>query len=148
MDLKEAFTYLSENYQALIKTNATVLGVAYTPDDSDAEFYIIELSLDQEAKEEEGIDYYIVHLEGGNLLSSEGVEDHFGNEDIDSLIQELPEFTQNIQYQVYQLENSPFGNESSFALKTIFPELPDPDDFELTTFKSEAITLITKLNKQ
>lgn len=96
MDLKEAFTYLSEHYQLLINTNATVLGVAYMPDDSDAEFYIIELSLDQEAKEEEGIDYYNVHLEGGNLLSSEGVEDHLDNEDIDNLIQDLPEFTKNI----------------------------------------------------
>lgn len=49
---------------------------------------------------------------------------------------------------MYQLENSPFGDESSFALKATFPDLPDPDDFELIAFKSEAITLITNLKKQ
>lgn len=148
VELREALAYLREHHQSLLNTDASVLGVAYTPDDGEADFYIIELSLDEEAKVEEGVDYYNVHLEGGNISSSEGIEDYLGDEDIDNLIEELPEFTEKIQYQVYQLENSPFGYESSFALKNIFPSLPDPDDSDPTTFKSEAIALITKLNKQ
>ena len=147
VELREAFAYLREHHQSLLNTNASVLGIAYTPDD-EADFYIIQLSLDEEAKAEEGVDYYNVHLEGGNISSSEGVQDYIGDEDIDNLIEELPEFMEKIQYQVYQLENSPFGYESSFALKHIFPSLPDPDDSDPTTFKSEAIALITNLNKQ
>lgn len=148
MKLREAFSYLRENYQSLLITNASILGVSYTPDDSEADFYIIELSLDEDAKVEEGIDYYNVHLEGGNISSSEGFEDFLGDDDIDKLIEELPEFVKKVEYQVYQLEESPFGYESAFALKNIFPSLPDPDDSDPTIFKSEAITLITKLNKQ
>ena len=147
VELREAFAYLREHHQSLLNTNASVLGIAYTPDD-EADFYIIQLSLDEEAKAEEGVDYYNVHLEGGNISSSEGVQDYIGDEDIDNLIEELPEFMEKIQYQVYQLENSPFGYESSFALKHIFPSLPNPDDSDPTTFKSEAIALITNLNKQ
>lgn len=147
VELREALAYLKEHHQSLLNNDASVLGVAYTPDD-EADFYIIELALDEEAKAEEGIDYYNVHLEGGNISSSEGIEDYLGDEDIDNLIEELPEFTKKIQYQLYQLENSPFGYESSFALKNIFTSLPDPYDSNPTTFKSEAIALITKLNKQ
>jgi len=147
VELREAFAYLREHHQSLLNTNASVLGIAYTPDD-EADFYIIQLSLDEEEKAEKGVDYYNVHLEGGNISSSEGVQDYIGDEDIDNLIEELPEFMEKIQYQVYQLENSPFGYESSFALKHIFPSLPNPDDSDPTTFKSEAIALITNLNKQ
>ena len=147
VELREAFAYLREHHQSLLNTDASVLGIAYTPDD-EADFYIIQLSLDEEEKAEKGVDYYNVHLEGGNISSSEGVQDYIGDEDIDNLIEELPEFMEKIQYQVYQLENSPFGYESSFALKHIFPSLPDPDDSDPTTFKSEAIALITNLNKQ
>lgn len=148
MELREALTYLREHHQSLLNTDASILGVAYTPDDSEADFYIIELSLDEETKAEKDFDYYNVHLEGGNISNSEGVEDYLGAEDINNLIEELPDFAENIQYQVYQLENCPFGYESSFALKNIFPSLPDPDGSNLTIFKSEAIALITKLNKQ
>ena len=147
VELREAFAYLREHHQSLLNTDASVLGIAYTPDD-EADFYIIQLSLDEEEKAEKGVDYYNVHLEGGNISSSEGVQDYIGDEDIDNLIEELPEFMEKIQYQVYQLENSPFGYESSFALKHIFPSLPNPDDSDPTTFKSEAIALITNLNKQ
>ena len=47
VELREALAYLREHHQSLLNTDASVLGVAYTPDDGEADFYIIELSLDE-----------------------------------------------------------------------------------------------------
>lgn len=145
MNLREAFAYLREHQRSVINPNFEVIGVAYTPDD-EVEFYIVNLHLD-EAELLKGIDYYCVHLCGGNISSEDGVEDFLGNEDFDNLIDEMPDFAKNINYQVYTLEDSPFGFQSSYALKTIFPNLPDPDNSHHNVFKKEAIALITKLNE-
>lgn len=146
MNLKEALAYLISHEEEINQTGQQVLGVAYTPDDGDADFYIIELSLDTMEFSEKGIYNLNASLEGGRLNSFEGVEDHFGDESIDGLIAQLPEFAQTIQYKVYELEESPFGLESSFALQTIFPELPDPDDCDTAHFKAEAIKLVSAVN--
>ena len=125
-----------------------LIGVAYTPMDGEADFYIIELSLDEDERIQ-GNNYYCVHLEGGNIASSQGIEDFFGNDNIDELIKILPEFATQIQYKFYKLNSDYSNNTTEYALKSIFPELPDPDsfnDFFLHEFKYQAISLISKLN--
>ena len=151
MELREALVYLNENYQKLINTGASILGVAYTPEDHDADFYVVELSLDVDEKVEKGISYYTIYLEGGDIPGDfAGVEESFHDEDINALIKELPDFVKNINYQVYQLEESILGYESAYALKGIFPGLPDHDgdldDWELAQFREKAIFLISELN--
>lgn len=146
MELKEALAFLVSHEEKINSTGQQVLGVAYTPDDSDADFYIIELSLDTTVYAEKGNYYFNASVEGGRLNSFEGVEDHFGDEHIDGLVEQLPEFAQTVQYKVYELDESPFGLESAFALQTIFPELPDPDDCDTALFKAEAIKLLSAVN--
>lgn len=146
MELKEALAYLVSHEEEISQTDKQILGVAYTPDDGDADFYIIELSLDTTEIYDKDIKYFNATLEGGRLNSFEGVEEHFGNETIDGLIEELPEFAQTIQYKVYELEESPFGLESAYALQTIFPDLPDPDECDTAHFKAEAIKLLNAVN--
>lgn len=148
MNLRDAFAYLSEHYQTLQESDGRILGVAFTPEDNEAEFYFVELSLDDDAKSDDNIDYFSVHLAGGKLSNSEGVgvEDFLGDENIDSLLSELPKFAEALNYQVYHLEDCVMDVESSIALKTVFPSLPDPDVIDLSDFKLEAISLIAKLN--
>lgn len=146
MNLKEALAYLTSHEEEINQTGQQVIGVAHTPDDGDADFYIIELSLDTTEFAENGIYNFNVTMDGGRLNSFEGVEDHFSDENIEALIEQLPEFAQTIQYKVYELEESPLGLESAFALRTIFPELPDPDDCDTAYFKAEAIKLLSEVN--
>lgn len=146
MNLKEALAYLTSHENEINQNGQQILGVAYTPDDSCADFYLVELSLDTTEFAENGNFYFNVTVDGGRLNSFEGVEDHFSDENIEALIKQLPEFAQTIQYKVYELEESPFGLESAFALHTIFPTLPDPDDCDTAYFKAEAIKLVSDLN--
>lgn len=146
MEFRQALTYLISHEDEINNTGQQILGVAYTPDDGDADFYIVELSLDTTVFAEKGMYYFNASIEGGRLLSSEGVEEYFGDENIDGLVQQLPEFAQTIQYMVYKLEDSPFGLASAFALQILFPELPDPDDCDPACFKAEAIKLLDTLN--
>ena len=53
MNIIQAFKHLSENFDDLLAKNSKILGVAHTPNDPEAEFYIIELSLDEDAKKED-----------------------------------------------------------------------------------------------
>nr|WP_314367267.1 hypothetical protein [uncultured Acinetobacter sp.] len=145
MNINEAFEYLQENIQNFQNDDKKIIGIAYTPFDSDADFYVIDLSIESPEYVEDGLSF-IVSIEGGNISSSNGVDDYFCGEDITDLICELPEFAKECNYQIYTLENSPFGLQSEYALKCIFPQLPDPNDQDLSVFKDQAINLIASLN--
>ena len=62
-----------------------------TPDESEADFYIVELSLNNEKD-------YCIHLEGGYIKSSSGIEDFFCEENIDELLNVIPYFVEEIKY--------------------------------------------------
>lgn len=163
MNLIDALKYTKENYKSLDTGNTYVLGVAYTPKDSEATFQIIKLSYDYDSFYEDlenGFDehdedgesphWFAASLEGGHLLSSEGVEDSFGSETISGLMADMPDFAKSLNYQAYTLEDSYLGCTAEYALKAIFPELSSIDDhqndFNLSAFKSAAIKLLTALN--
>lgn len=164
MNIRAALKYTKDNYQALVESgSAYILGIGYTPNDKEATFQIVNLSYDYDSsykgfeddfsetdEDAESPHWFTASLEGGHLLSSEGVEDSFGSETIHGLMADMPDFSKNLNYQVYKLEESYFGSTAEHALKTIFPELPSIDahqsDFNLSTFKSAAIKLVTELN--
>lgn len=148
MDIIQAFKHLSENFDALLTKNSKILGVAHTPNDPEAEFYIIELSLDEDAKKEENINYFNVYLEGGNIPGNSGFDDQYNDENIENLMSEIPEFAKNISYQIIELDNCIFGIESIYALKSIFPSLPDPDLSDIEHFKNESISTIRLFNAE
>lgn len=160
MNIKEALKYVKNNYKNLDSGDTCVLGVAYTPKDSAATFQIISLSYDYDSsyegldwQEDEDADsphWYTASLEGGHLLSYEGIEDSYASETVDGLIADMPDFATKLNYQVYTLKESYLGCTSEYALKAIFPSLPSIDDYQsdsnLCGFKSAAIKLVTDIN--
>ncbi|MGP5057616.1 hypothetical protein ACTXIV_02675 [Psychrobacter celer] len=163
MNLRDALKYTKENYKTLDTGDTYVLGVAYTPTDDEATFQIIKLSYDYDSFYEDLEDefdetdedggsphWFAASLEGGHLLSSEGIEDSFGSETIDGLMADMPDFSKDLNYQAYTLKESYLGRTAEYALKAIFPELPSIDDhqndFNLSAFKAAAIKLLSTLN--
>ncbi len=149
MNINEAIEYARKNHEHLESTKSCIVGVAYTPTDGEASFYMITISLNEEDKNEEGIEFFDVLIEGGDIPDRRvGIEDSIGNDDIKELLNELPVFAIDLNYQVYNgIDGSYHWTQSAYALKKLFPELPDPDSFDLSYFKSEAIALITHMNK-
>lgn len=146
MNIKEAFEYLLKHYQNIVDDEKNVIGVAYTHLDDDADFYIIELSIEEPNLVDEDRNF-IVSLEGGDISSSEGIDDCYSGSNIEDLLGDLPKFMLDINFQIYKLEFNPFGLQTEFALRSIFPTLPDPDEQDLSMFRDQAIELITSLNK-
>ncbi|MGR5096970.1 hypothetical protein ACPV5O_26880 [Vibrio maritimus] len=147
MNINEALEYARVNHQSLKDSGKKILGVAYTPNDSDAAFYTLEISLNEEDKED-GFDFYDVWLEGGHIPDRGfGVEDGLGNDDVNQLLKDLPPFALEIKYHVYDSVGSSYsGMQSAYALKAIFPQLPDPESFDLSDFKSKAVEIIKTVN--
>ena len=150
MNITEALKYVQHNHQYLNEKESKVIGVAYTPINEEAEFYIIDVSLDQEAKEVDGIDYFSIYIEGGHIPSRGfGLEDSMAGEDIAQLVIDTPPFARNIRYRVYEgIGNSYLGMESDYALKKLLPQLPDLEasNFNAKVFKARAIELINEIN--
>ena len=115
------------------------------------DFQIVEISLDQDAKKDDGLDYYCISVEGGNIPSEhEGTEDFYGGSNLDELLSELPSFLEETTYHVHQFEETPMGGLTiEYALKILFPHLPDPDDIwsdeEILDFKNKAIQFIQQI---
>lgn len=91
--------------------------------------------------------YYNAHVTSGKIGSSEGEEDFYSAESIEDLFEQLPLIASDLSYHVYKLDEDVLGLSSEYALKAIFPRLPDPDVCDLKEFKEEAIKLINMLNK-
>lgn len=81
----------------------------------------------------QNIDWLMISLEGGETSSSEN---------------ELPDFTRTFKYKIHQLDNNPITLESEFALKNLFPNLPDSDYADPEFFKVEATPLFNQANGQ
>lgn len=156
MRLEEALNYARENYQSLEGGSKSIVGVGYTPNDQEASFWFINVTLDENYKLE-GEDYYCISIEGSHLSGDDsnldadfGFETGASGEDIGELISNVDELktcAKDVNYYVYDCNSSKyFGCTSEQALGALFPQLPDPDDSGLSVFKAKAIEIITAIN--
>ena len=142
MKLKDAFDYILDKNNALRDFNAYMIGVAYDGDDS---FLFVNLTIDDEVIEKNTL-YYHTHVTSGKIRSSEGEEDFYCAESIEELIAQLPLIASDLSYHVYKLKEDVLELSSEYALKALFPRLPNPDFHDLDDFKVEAIKLVSALN--
>ncbi|MEQ1411651.1 hypothetical protein [Acinetobacter indicus] len=141
MKLKDAVDYMLDTNNTLSDFDAYMIGVAYEGNDS---FLFVNLTIDEI---ENNALYYHVHVTSGKVGSSEGEEDFYSAESIEDLLDQLPLIASDLSYRVYKLDEDVLGLSSEYALKALFPRLPNPDVCDLKEFKQEAIKLITMLNK-
>lgn len=145
MNLQQALDYLVKNYKELFECEASIIGVAHTPEE-EAEVFVVCLSLDDDAKEND-VNHFNINFEGGDFkYGSDGVEGYIFGENLDQILESAPEFVKNIQYKVYY-DIELFGLETVDSLKNLYPELPDPEEFDLEQFKAQALELIASSNK-
>ena len=142
MKLKDAFDYILDKNNALSDFNAYMIGVAYDGDDS---FLFVNLTIDDEVIEKNTL-YYHAHVTSGKIGSSEGEEDFYSAESIEDLLAQLPLIASDLSYHVYKLDEDVLELSSEYALKALFPRLPNPDFHDLDDFKVEAIKLVSTLN--
>ncbi|UOH19225.1 MULTISPECIES: hypothetical protein [unclassified Acinetobacter] len=142
MKLKDAFDYILDKNNALRDFNAYMIGVAYDGDDS---FLFVNLTIDDEVIEKNTL-YYHAHVTSGKIGSSEGEEDFYSAESIEDLLAQLSLIASDLSYHVYMLDEDVLGLSSEYALKALFPRLPNPDFHYLDDFKVEAIKLVSTLN--
>ncbi|ALV71928.1 hypothetical protein CHH38_18945 [Acinetobacter nosocomialis] len=142
MKLKDAFDYILDKNNTLSNFNAYMIGVVYEDKDS---FLFVNLSIDDEEIENNML-YYHAHVTSGKIGSSEGEEDFYSAESIEDLLAQLPLIASYLSYHVYKLDEDVLGLSSEYALKALFPRLPDPDFHDLDDFKVEAIKLVSTLN--
>ena len=142
MKLKDAFDYILDKNNALRDFNAYMIGVAYDGDDS---FLFVNLTIDDEVIEKNTL-YYHAHVTSGKIGSSEGEEDFYSAESIEDLLAQLSLIASDLSYHVYKLDEDVLGLSSEYALKALFPRLPNPDFNDLDDFKVEAIKLVSTLN--
>lgn len=148
MNLQEAIICAKEHDKTLKELNTLIVGIKYIPNDSDGEFQIINVSLNDEDEPE----YFDLIFYGGNIPDSgHGIEGYFGGESYEDIINnnEIPDYAHNINYQLYQIDDC-LDLEMPYALHILFPELLDPEslDYNHKVFKPRAIELITKLNER
>lgn len=146
MDVKSALDYLNENMDSLSKTGNQVLGLALDIQDRATNFYIIELSINDHYFAEKGIIYYEFYLEGGHLFSPATIQDSFGSECIDEVVNKLPEILRCVEFHQYGLEHCAFGYEISSGIKSILPDLLMPIGNNLEKFERVARSFILNLN--
>lgn len=142
MKLKDAVDYMLDTNNTLSDFDAYMIGVAYEGNDS---FLFVNLTIDDEI--ENNALYYHAHVTSGKVGSSEGEEDFYSADTIEDLLDQLPLIASDLSYHVYKLDEDVVGLSSEYALKALFPRLPNPDVCDLKEFKQEAIKLITMLNK-
>ena len=142
MKLKDAFDYILDTNNTLGDFNTCMLGVSYVDNDS---FLFVNLTIDNEKIENNTL-YYHAHVTSGKIGSSEGEEDFYSAESIEDLLAQLPLIASYLSYHVYKLDEDVLGLSSEYALKALFPRLPDPDFHDLDDFKVEAIKLVSTLN--
>ncbi|WP_180083106.1 hypothetical protein [Acinetobacter sp. YH12102] len=142
MKLKDAVDYMLDTNNTLSDFDAYMIGVAYEGNDS---FLFVNLTIDDEI--ENNALYYHAHVTSGKVGSSEGEEDFYSADTIEDLLDQLPLIASDLSYHVYKLDEDVLGLSSEYALKALFPRLPNPDVCDLKEFKQEAIKLITMLNK-
>ena len=142
MKLKDAFDYIVDTNNTLSDFSSYMLGVVYEDNDS---FSFVNLSIDDK-EIENNMPYYHAHVTSGKIGSSEGEEDFYSAESIEDLLEQLPLIASDLSYHVYKLEEDVLELSSEYALKALFPRLPNPDFHDLDDFKVEAIKLVSTLN--
>ena len=116
MNLSDALIYIKRNHEALKENDRRVIGVAHTPNDEHALYYIIEPKLHQ------------VIMKGGFPLNDKVVESTISHHSLSMLVTLVPDFTLDVDYQVCSLNADPFVGRIENGLKTIFPNLPSLDN--------------------
>lgn len=177
MKLIEALLYARRHHDALHHNRQAIIGVAHTPNDEDATFYITELRYSPEVVASEDTpaqaSFYKVLMEGGVPLRGEFIEAMHTHHSAFALAREVPAFAADIDYQVCKLKGYHFGGLIHDGLQLIFPNLPSleglecrqddnpyPDtlydihtgdavpDFSLADYTSYAARLVAKGNSQ
>lgn len=144
MKFKDAFDYILDKNNSLSDFRAYMIGVAYEDDES---FVFISLTIDDEQMQNDVI-YYHAHITSGKIRSTSGEEDFYSASSVEDLLEQLPLIASNLSYHVYKLDEDVSELSSEYALKALFPRLPNPDMHDLNDFKEDAIKLISMLNKQ
>lgn len=154
MNFKEALEYAKAHHQDNEDTETAILGIAYLPNDTDAEFYIVELLYEPAAtrmnvranRDAEGkvSDGYYVYMQSGCIPDAETTERYFSCNTPDELAVELPDFATKLNYQLYTPEEPVFDVEFTEALVELFPSLPAVDS---PKFKKAVINSIHNHNK-
>lgn len=146
MNFREALDYAKQNYKELLESKSSILGVGYTPDDFEAHFWIVDISLNEDDLEDGNI-WFDVLLSGGHIPGNgSGIEDSIGGSTKEELMDKLPNFVKDLNYKVFTGIGMPNDLDSEYGLKVLFPDLPSPDEFDLSHFKSEAIKAIKEAN--
>lgn len=115
MKLLAALTYIKRNHEALKEDGRRVIGVAHTPNDEQALYYIVEPKLHQ------------VVMKGGFPLNDKVVESTISHHSLSMLVTLIPDFALDIDYQVCSLNADPFIGRIENGLHSIFPNLPSLD---------------------
>lgn len=160
MNFETALAYVKENHADLVRSGSKVLGVVHTPDDKEAEFYILELEYqpaEERIRSSRSTDdngdmcgTYHCFLQGGSIPETYSLEGFYSGNTPSLLSKELEGLADKINYNVYEGGEALSGLMIAYALSELFPDLPCPDDMEndygQRKFKAAAIELINNLN--
>lgn len=146
MNIEQAFTYAKEN-ETWRNDGIHIIGVAYTPNDPDGDFHFVKLNYSVDAESYS----YSADMSGGNILDYSGTDGIYVGDNIEELLTDAPEFISKIKYSLHYSYNDIIGNVAEYALKGLFPSLPNTEDLDLggsseADFKKKAIKLITDRN--
>ncbi|GIC77121.1 hypothetical protein [Moritella sp. F3] len=157
MKFREAIEFVKTN-KIMSSSVPSLIGVSYLPNDTDGEFQIVTISLNEDDYEDGEI-WVDVSIEGGSIRSSCGTEGAYGGEDYESVIINLKNEPSDHSSTLIMLESLNFEffdvvrtmEVFEYALFEIFPSLPEPNEtweFDSAEFKAQAIELINSLNKK
>lgn len=150
MNFQEALAFAKDNYKELLASKSNIVGIAYTPEDTEAHFWTVDISLNEDDLEEGSV-WFDVWVNGGHIPDrGYGIGgDSIGGESADKLIKELPPFVLDLNFAVYEGADGSFTDlQSPYALKMLLPNLPCPDTFDLTHFREQAVKTIECINLQ
>lgn len=158
MNFKEAIETAVSNKITTGK-EPCLLGVAYIPNSSDGEFQVVDISLNDDEKEQ----WIDVIIEGGDIGSICGTEGTYGGETFEAVVENITKsyegdailtMLNSLNYRVFNF-NSPMGVDSEQALYEIFPSLPAPyscgsplNGKDLVNFKDKAVDLVSAINSE
>ncbi|MBO6224594.1 MAG: hypothetical protein J6N72_03940 [Psychrobacter sp.] len=157
MNFERALAYARDNRKSLEKSRTSILGLMYTPDDEEADFYILNLSSTHASDRmntsktcNEGgdvCDSYDCYLQGGSIEGQHTVHRYCSGNSLVELANNLPEFATQINYAAYTPKRDISDLLIVDALIEIFPELKDAYNTENhSQVKATAIQLIENLN--
>lgn len=152
MKIREAFKYLEENYIALREAHQSMIGIGYDSNDKNEEFHVISLNINLNDDDIQGdSNRFYLTTDSGNLGESSGSSGLESNENLEELIEVMPDCIDSINFKIHNIQEPPTDMQIEYLLKEIFDqELPDPEeeDYRVSVFKAKAIELITQINSE